>query len=126
MAAGTCLQFDKILESYRRASKYWSGTLNRFAEGGALPKWYWRCPARVVPGLQALTRQLTADRSAHAGAQAGHGGMMRFPVADVEQLHPALIFAHQRLCVQPRQLLVSPAIRSGRAARQAGALGLIG
>ncbi|EFN57443.1 hypothetical protein CHLNCDRAFT_48645 [Chlorella variabilis] len=32
MAAGTCLQFDKILESYRRASKYWSGTLNRFAE----------------------------------------------------------------------------------------------
>ena len=31
------LQFEKILEAYRRASKYWCPTLNKFAEGAGWP-----------------------------------------------------------------------------------------
>jgi hypothetical protein len=32
------MQFDQVLEAYRQASKYWSSTFNRFAEGEVGPQ----------------------------------------------------------------------------------------
>jgi hypothetical protein len=38
-----CLQFDQILASYKKHSKQWSATFNRFAEGEWLVERCWLC-----------------------------------------------------------------------------------
>jgi hypothetical protein len=40
------LQFERTLEAYRRASKQWSATLNRFAEGS-----WWQCTLHMEDSI---------------------------------------------------------------------------
>ena len=92
------LQFDKVLEAYRRASKQWSATLNRFAEGAPTG-----CVAHH-DAWNAHNATLCPECSTDAGAQADHGrvnwgrnglnvlqrpGVTQFPRPGLEQAHAA-------------------------------------
>ena len=68
------MQFEKILEAYRRASKYWCPTLNKFAEGAGWP--VVRQPlCRSSETLQCLIAAALACCSEDARSEALDGGM---------------------------------------------------